>query len=237
VFQPNERTHPDAFRLSKLIYCMGLIILIGYYASSVVISYLLAGNTVASLVPALAYSHLVLFGFPLVSGIIACVLYRPLRVVFSPVRPNPDQSPGWLSLLYGLGGGLVGFIVSIPFLWAGDAGGDVVAEAISHANSVKGLAMLLLLIVVLPVVMEMTFRGLVFKTLVIHADVPSAIVASSLLFALIWPTFSRPVGIFFGILSALLYIRTNGLLAPILANAVLSFSGGAFILSRALGRH
>jgi len=238
VLQPRECAHPDAFPLSKLIYCLGFIIFFGYYICLVVIEYLTARSSMPSLVAALGYSHFALFGFPLVSGIIICLLYRPLRVVFSPVQSKTGGRSTWVSrLLYGIVGGLLVFAISIPFLLREDTGGEFVAEAISHASSLNGLAVLLLLIVALPVVMEVTFRGIVFRTLVVHADVPSAIVASSLLFAFIWPTFSRPVGIVLGAFSALLYLRTNSLLSSILANALLSLCGGAFFLYRALARH
>ena len=238
MLQPREYAHPSAFPLSKLIYCLGLIIFVGYYICSAVMEYLIARSSVPSLVVALAYSRLALFGFPLVSGIIVGLLYKPLRVVLGPVQSKVDgHSPPLSALLYGIGGGLFVFIISIPFLLRGDTGGEFVAEAISHAGSLNGLAILLLLIVALPVVMELTFRGIVFRTLVVHADVPSAVVASSLLFAFIWPTFSRPIAVVLGVLSALLYLRTNSLLPSILANAVLSLSGGIFILYRALMRH
>jgi len=234
VLQSREYFHRDAFTLSKLIYCLAFLIFGVYYASYVLINYLSARNNVGSLVAALAYSRLALYGFPLVGGLIVSLLYLPIKLVFSPVRARTDvRSTRFSGVLYGASVGLLLLVISIPFLLRGDTGATVVAETISHVTSLNGLAMLFVMIVALPIVMEMTFRGIVFRTLLAHADVPSAVVASSLLFAFIWPTMGRPVGILLGVFSALLYLRTNSLLPSIVANAVLSLLAGMFILYRA----
>jgi membrane protease YdiL (CAAX protease family) len=232
--QDSEYSHSGAFPLEKLVYCLVGIIVAEDYFGRFVTERLLSRHSAA----AASYSYLTLIFLPLVSGIVVIFLYKPFSVIFSPVQSRTNGAVNWLTQMsYGIGGGLVVFAVSIPFLLLGDTDGEFVAGAISHASSINGLPMLLLLIVALPVVMEVTFRGITFRTLAIHANVPSAVVASSFLFAHLWPAFGRPIGIILGIFSALLYLRTNSLLPSILANAVLSLSSGIFILSRALMRH
>lgn len=227
--------HPDstAFPLAKLIYSLVGIIAVVDYAGFFANQLLLRGRTAA----AVSYAYLEQILLPIVISIVIIFFYRPLSRIFGPVESGTERRTGMFRLaLYGGTAGLVAFALSIPFLLLGDADGKFVAGAVSNITSAAGLPLLLLLTIVLPIAMEAIFRGITFRTLAIYANVPSAVIASSLLFAHVWPAFGWPIGVILGVVSALLYRRTNSLVPSVLANAMLTLSGGAFLLYRALAR-
>ena len=230
-----EQEHPDsgAFPLAKLIYSLVSIFAVVDYAGPFAKQLLLSRHTAA----AVSYAYLAQILLPIVISVVLIFFYRPSSRIFGPVESRTERGIGLFRLvLYGGTGGLVAFAFSIPFLLLGDTDGEFVAGAVSTITSAKGLPLILLLIIALPVAMEAIFRGITFRTLAICANVPSAVIASSLLFAHVWPAFGWPIGVILGVVSALLYRRTNSLVPSVLANAVLTLSGGAFLLYRALAR-
>jgi membrane protease YdiL (CAAX protease family) len=232
-----KNTDLDAFSLAKLIFALVGMVVVVDYLSDLTTKFVLWKHSAATSAAAVPYLYLILILFPTLSCVVIVFLYRPFALVFGPIRHETERRNNLLRhILYGIGGGLVALVLSIPFLLRGDANGRLVAGAVSNITSLNGLPMFLLLMIALPVAMEATFRGIAFRTLAIHASVPSAVVASSLLFAHLWPAFGWPIGLILGVVSALLYNWTNSLVSPIFANVVLTLSGGAFIVYRALVR-
>jgi hypothetical protein len=85
-----------------------------------------------------------------------------------------------------------------------------------------------------PVSGEVIYRGIVFRTPGDYASAPAAVFGSCLLFAYACPVLSFPAAIILGTVSAVLYNTTRNLAASIIANATLTFAGGALTLYHAL---
>ena len=89
--------------------------------------------------------------------------------------------------------------------------------AMGRALSPDGIALLVLAVLVAPIVEELVFRGILFRTWEAEWGWPMALVASSLVFAAYHPV---PVAAFFGsILLTTLFRRTGSIRACILAHA------------------
>ncbi|HXZ42781.1 MAG TPA: CPBP family intramembrane glutamic endopeptidase [Terriglobales bacterium] len=160
--------------------------------------------------------------------------YRPKSELFrwsSPIAVGALRSAAW-----GLAGGVVAFAAASPIFWYGDRQLYFVRLLIANALSPLGAAGVVLFVVALGLSSELAYRGVVFRTLVETASVPAAVVGSCLLFAWVYPALSFPVATILGVVSALLYYRTRNLIAPIIANIVVTLGGGALTLYRGLMR-
>jgi membrane protease YdiL (CAAX protease family) len=134
----------------------------------------------------------------------------------------------------GVSGGVVALTLASPFLWFGGRQLGFIRLLIANSLSPLGVLDAALFIIGLAISCEMAYRGIVFRTLADYASMPSATVGSTLLFAYIYPGLGFPAAIILGIVSAILYYKTRSLLAPIIANVVLTVGGGALTLYHSL---
>lgn len=162
------------------------------------------------------------------------LVYRPIGalLIWTPIT-RTDHGGHTRNISYGILGGLICCGVAVPLILL--RGGlrarslfKIFADA--YGMSAGSILMLLLLVVALPIVSEMVFRGVVLRTLAEYVSVPAAIVASSLLFAYWWPVLDWYEAIVLGFVSAILYYRTRSLTASIIANAVLTTASGVLIV-------
>jgi len=101
---------------------------------------------------------------------------------------------------------------------------------IANALSPLGVLKLVFFTFALAVSSEIVFRGIVFRTCARYASVPAAILASCLLFALIFPALGFIAAIILSVTSSILYYKTRNLLASILANALFTVGGNGITL-------
>jgi membrane protease YdiL (CAAX protease family) len=134
-------------------------------------------------------------------------------------------------VLLGAGGGVLVFAFSIPLLWGADSRLFINAVVPTvHPVQLKSTFYLLLFGLVLPVATETVFRGIVQRSLDARIGSLMAIVVSAFLFAIVWPAFNSVVSIALAMTTGLLYRWRRNLLAPILANAVMTLSAGTYVL-------
>jgi membrane protease YdiL (CAAX protease family) len=136
------------------------------------------------------------------------------------------------NLVLGIGGGVLAFALSLPLLTRGDPAAKLGARLLSQSLGLSWESILVLLIVllVLPVTIEIFLCHVVIDTLANYVSVPAVLVASSLLFAFLWPVFNSVAAVTLGAISVLLYHRTRSITAPIVASIVLTMSGLSFTL-------
>jgi membrane protease YdiL (CAAX protease family) len=119
--------------------------------------------------------------------------------------------------------GLVtGTAVAIFAGWAQNSDLPYQYALLSDPLSPVGITTILLLMLGLPVVGELFFRGIVFGSLLEHTTVPAAIIGSSIVYACFWPLYGPSVCLVFALLTAGLFYRARSLIAPIVASAVLN---------------
>jgi membrane protease YdiL (CAAX protease family) len=163
------------------------------------------------------------------------LIYRPKTELFR--WSSPRVGFGLLrSIGLGLAGGVAAFALASPVFWFGDRQLFFIRVLIANALSPLGVLHLVLFILALSVTGEIVYRRVVFRTLADYTSVPAAVLGSCLLFAYISPVFSFPFAIILGAVSAILYYKTRNLLAPIIANVVLTLGGGALTLYQVLMR-
>jgi len=155
--------------------------------------------------------------------IIGATFFSPVKSLFSWPTHNSTRSPDkFVQVLCGVAGGLLASLLAAPLpkglsegvIW------DLASRLAGDDSYYLFFPFLVLLGIVASVATELFFRGVVFRVLVVSANLTSAIVASSLLSAYMW-SFDRPLAVLiFGVISGLLFYRTRNLLASILANTL-----------------
>jgi membrane protease YdiL (CAAX protease family) len=166
-----------------------------------------------------------------VVGLLAVVLLLsrravPLRSLIGPVRP--------LRRLLGLGAGLgalaiVGSTIIVSVLVA-LSGSDATPDQVLTGDIAQTPAQLLLAVlaavVLAPIAEELLFRGLLHRALRVRLRIVPATAISSLLFAVVHVdvVMSQPIALvgltLVGVVLAIAYERTGGLLVPVLIHAV-----------------
>lgn len=151
---------------------------------------------------------------------------------------SPFSSSGlFRSIGLGLAGGVAAFAMASPMFWfVGDRHLYFIRLLIANALSPLGVLGVAVFLIALAISGEVVYRAVVFKSLAESASVPAAVVGSCLLFAYICPVLSFPAGVILGVVSAILYYRTRNLLAPIVANIVLTLGGGGLTVYHTLMR-
>lgn len=171
--------------------------------------------------------------FVLLEMLIVLWVYWPVSQLFKNASAPTKQNTPFSDLAAGIGIGFAGFFLTIPLLW-GTRATPLIGGILSPTHSISTLGALTILLfgLVLPVVTEMVFRGIVQRTLQSYMKPLAAILVSAVLFARLWSVFSFPFALVLGLASGLLYRWRASLLACIIANAVMTVSAGAYVAFR-----
>jgi membrane protease YdiL (CAAX protease family) len=102
----------------------------------------------------------------------------------------------------------------------------------SRAQTLIGVFYLSVILLAVPLAGEVVFRGIIFRTLAERATVPAAFIASSLLFAYLYPLYNFNTRLLFGILASALFYWTKSLIAPMFASIALSCAFFASVFLR-----
>ena len=215
--------------LRRLTYTAMMLVLFSHYHERIVdfyMSYLARTDQIMLLTRLIGYlvAEELMFVLLLMLGILGW--YRLNGVGWSSYyQLGPDVKGTLLArIALGTGVGLILFVLSFPLLLTYNPGLDPAYSVVGNPYSVRTLVLAILLILAVPLSTEVVFRGIIFKTLLKHTTPAAAVIASSVLFAFVWPLFGVVVAFMLGLSNALLYYRSRSLLPPIFANAVLSTS-------------
>jgi membrane protease YdiL (CAAX protease family) len=230
-----ERSLP----MGKLIWTASLLVLTTWTLNSLGTDLLLnvvRRRELTSYWPSLLVRQGLLIAMSLLVTELAVVLYfyRPLRSLFTLPAENSPGRPIRSKFVIGVAGGVCAFLVSIPILLsAGHAHVPVhiiAPELLSYSALPSVILQTGLLLVVVPAISELVFRGIVFRSLLAASSLWPAVIGSSLLFAYVWPVPTTAVAIVLGVASALVFWKTRALVSSIIANATLTILTGAFLV-------
>lgn len=224
--------------VSKLIWSMCLLVLSTWILNRVGSSLLLnvARRGDISYWPSLLVRQTLLIGMTVLSAQLVVVLYfyRPLKVFFTLPGGGGTEKRPLRALVIGIGGGACAFIVSIPFLLSEDPIHIIAHDLFSWPLSPFLVCQVILLVVVLPILTELVFCGVVFRSMRDASSLWPAAIGSSLLFACVWPVPDTFVTIILGVASALVFQKTRMLVSSMLTNATLAILTGTFLVCRDL---
>ncbi|MHB8413508.1 MAG: CPBP family glutamic-type intramembrane protease [Candidatus Acidiferrales bacterium] len=168
----------------------------------------------------------------LVQLIVVLYFYRPLKVFFTlPVEEESEKQPLG-GFVIGIMGGVFASLASIPFLLSGNPIHIIAQELLSWPISLTLVWQVVLLLVVLPVLSELVFRGIVFRFLKGASSFWPAAIGSSLLFACVWPIPTAFVAVILGMVSALVFQKSRTLASSVLTNVTLTILVETFLLLR-----
>ncbi len=149
-------------------------------------------------------------------------VYRPLRGAFE-LRPGESaEGANGKRIMLGLAGGMCAFAVSLPLLLITDSNQGFIREMLSCPSCPGVIVQAGLLLMVLPSLSELVFRGIVFRILEARRGLWFAASVSAVLFACVWPVLNPGVAIIAGVSSAVVMRRSGSILSCIVANASLT---------------
>lgn len=134
-------------------------------------------------------------------------------------------------------GGLTGlgvYVAALPLLWVFDKDVQFVRLLINDMFSLRTILLMLLLGIIVPLVTEIVFRGIIFSTLKKELGLVAAVVGGSLLFAYVWPVFDSGTALLLGLATSFLYHRFHHLSPGIIASATVTILATLTLFGRLL---
>jgi membrane protease YdiL (CAAX protease family) len=135
----------------------------------------------------------------------------------------------WFSLVFLVIFGVVFSVGTIPLTWypISRIDPELVNEILSETISDSRVNLFIFIVLMAPVLEEIIFRGIIFTRFSLKWGNKKAILVSSLIFGILHVD---PIGAtVFGVLTCILYIRTNTLIVPIVLHSM--NNGIAWLLS------
>lgn len=171
--------------------------------------------------------------FLLLEMLVVVWLFRPASRLWRDASKLARANPLPYDVGVGIGGGLAGFLVTIPFL-GGVRATPFISGLITpgHPFRLDGILAILLIGLFLPVATEFVFRAIVQGNLTEHMSHFAAIVVSATLGACLWSIFNFPFSISLGLLCGALFWWRRALLPAVVADVVMTLSAGIYVGSR-----
>jgi membrane protease YdiL (CAAX protease family) len=175
-------------------------------------------------------NYFIVGAFVLVEMLAVLSIFRPIS---QPIRNQSGRGGRRVALEnigIGIVAGLCGFALMIPFWRATQAVLLIRHTFLSDDSSgFYGALVILLFGFLLPVTTELVFRGVAQNAFEAHMKPGAAMAASAVLFASLWYVFGSPFALVLGLVAAGLYRWKKSVLACIVANIVMTASGGVYI--------
>ncbi|MFZ0617624.1 MAG: type II CAAX endopeptidase family protein [Candidatus Acidiferrales bacterium] len=221
--------------LDKFIWAMSLLIIITWALNqlgTVLLLNVIKRHELTSYWPAHLVDQTMLIAMVIFSVELAVVLciYRPLRSLFTLQAEKKTEKRTRHRLVIGAVGGVCAFLASIPLLFYGGGTHILTPQLLSYPVSLSVVCQLGLLLVVVPGLSELVFRGVAFRSLYAASSLWPAAIGSSLLFACVWPVPTTAVAVILGIATALVFHKTRALISSILTNVTLTILVETFLV-------
>ena len=173
--------------------------------------------------------------FLLLQTIVVVCFYRfgRTKINFEALGPQAMRM-NIRSVAYGILAGLAVFLASLPLLFVLDRHVGFVSLLTNDFFKTRSVLLVLLFAVVLPIATEAVFRGIILRTLLENTTLSAAVLASSLLFAYVWPIYNAGTAFLLGIASAILYYQSRSLVPGILANVTVTVGCAITLVVRSL---
>jgi membrane protease YdiL (CAAX protease family) len=151
-------------------------------------------------------------------------------------QDDPVPSPVYSlvsSGAWGVFGASSAFLLAVPFLLL-EKHSTVARFLANNLYNFGGLAFLGVTLIALPIASEFFFRRIVFWETLKRTSLVPAVLATVLLYGIVWPLFSPFAAIAFGLVSCILFYRTRSVFACIVANSFFTLFCAGFLLWRLL---
>ena len=164
---------------------------------------------------------------------IILAFFRPVRDIF-PADVAKGISTLTLFRKVGLGfsTGLVAFLAAVPIFLRTDRASILASFLVNHFYSGSNAVLVIVLVLLLPVLSEMFFRGLLFRVLLQNMSAAASTMVSALLFTLYFPALNWIALSILGLLNSFLFYRTRSVLACIVANSFFMLGVIVFLIWR-----
>ncbi len=171
------------------------------------------------------YSPPVEFLFFSVQLLTILIFLRPIGMMFD-LRAmwHPTRSM-YKNICLGVCAGVVTLLIIAPIIINHPSG--IVVFIADHILTWGGLGFVLLLLFLVPFLESVFYQGILLRQLLGSISVPSALIVSTLIFMVSWPTFNMFAGAALGLVIGIVFWRTKSVLACAVANT--SFTVGLII--------
>jgi membrane protease YdiL (CAAX protease family) len=161
------------------------------------------------------------------------IVFRPLVKQMFDFRAilALDQSV-FRNIFFGFSAGVIALLSTFPILLGNNRPSDSANFIANGFYTGSGLGLALLQVFLLPVPVEIFFRGILLRQLMKSISVVSAVIVTTLVFTLSWPTFSVIAGLALGVAGGILFYRTRSVFACVVANAVFTLGAITFQIAR-----
>jgi membrane protease YdiL (CAAX protease family) len=209
--------------LTKLVYAVLFLVLTD------VCFIILSGKYIHHLVTTGQYRLVWLAGedAPLAQGlyyflqlVILLSFFRPFRQIWRrPTDPRLAATSVYKRVTIGIIAALVALGATVPLYLGMQEQTPTALNFLAKHFDAVGVAYLLLVILVLPLLTELFFRRILLGTLMESISVVAALIVSILLFAVSWPVYSLLIALVFGLVVSLLFWKTRSVLSCAVANS------------------
>ena len=172
---------------------------------------------------------------------VLCMMFVLLLCNLQSLRILNRPAPGakvrhFPSLIHALAGGAVVAIISWPLL--SNLSSRVFVNTIVpkiHPIPGESIGYLLICCVALPLVSQLLFCGLVFRSFALRLPKAAAISATAVLYAVTWPIYGGVFGLLLSVAACAIHARTRQLSASVTSSIVASVIATAIVLNRIWG--
>jgi membrane protease YdiL (CAAX protease family) len=156
-------------------------------------------------------------------------------IYLHPFRTMSDFRAAWCpigrafrSIWVGLFAGVATLLLTSPTVFGIHRPSGIVTSLANHMLTASGLGVLLFLVLVLPLLEAIFFQGVLLRQLLEGISVTSALLVSTLVFMISWPSFNFIAAAAISLATGIVYLRTRTILACAVSYA--SFTIGAIIV-------
>jgi membrane protease YdiL (CAAX protease family) len=165
----------------------------------------------------------------LLAGLVPLARTRGLSLTDLGVQPTLAMRSLWLVFLASAAYITVGGLWTLAFISRSEQRAANVLSGIHHLGTVDIVLTVVAVSLSAPIVEEIFFRGLLYRSLRNRLPVPQAALIAGLLFGLVhitgYPLITLPIKAAFGVIACLLYERTGSILPGIALHSFVDASG------------
>lgn len=228
----------DGERLTRLVYAVLLLFVITALYVSLLFrynSYLIHTKQFSFFRTFHEYSDLTESLIYAIELLVVLSLFRPLGRIFTRQQAEaPLKNPLPRDLAWGLVGGIATLVAAAPGLILEGRSSALGTFLVNHLYSPGGFILVFLLVFLLPIASEGFFRGVLLRHLLRAMSAPAAIIVSTVVFTLCWPTFNPIAAIAVGAGAGIVFYRTGSILACIITNSTFTVLAVIVLMWRSL---
>jgi membrane protease YdiL (CAAX protease family) len=160
------------------------------------------------------------------------IVFLPTPILWRAINPD-DSSKSLGQRAKGIGEALLAagivIIACLPMFFRGATFYTIADLAAAPSNHLEGWFAILLLGLAIPVVSEVIYRGILFRQSMGSTGISAACIASSALYAHVWPFPGYIPSLLLGVASSIVYYRSRCIVAAFFTNIAFTISSTLLI--------